>query len=352
MTFFKLSSKNFKRSFTTRNVDITDSYVSTQTIPKEGDLVLVRVSRIRQQGRLELTDGRRAHLYNEDYVLGVAGKRYSTKYYLGEELPGEVSHLLTTSGLVGVAEQKSQRVKAPTELELIGTVVTAKSSPLNLKNFRVLPNGEQAAARPSVILVIGSDMDAGKTTLASAVIKGLSSSNQKVYGFKLTGSGSGPDYWRMKDAGAIHVSDFMEAGYVSTSGIGVNQLLLILRDAICDAGNRQADRIVLEVADGILQTETAQLIASKEFQGLVDGVFIASDSAVSAVYISQYLTGLNYRVFGVGGVFTQYPLSVDEFNTFSGYPVFTTEQLESASFGTQLREMLRVEERYAVSQLN
>ncbi len=329
----ELKDFQFKRAFTTRNVDLQNAYVSDKVSPNEGDLLIARVASVKQQSRLETPEGRRAYLFDGDLVVGVAGKRYSTKYYRGSAMPNEKAQLLTTSGIFGLTDTKSKKVKAATELDVVGSLVTNNNTPINLLDHRSLPASTTPDSTIPILLVIGSDMDSGKTTLATSAIKGLSQSSKRVYGFKLTGSGSGPDYWKMWDSGAAYVSDFMEAGYAATSGLTSSTLVDILNDAINDATSRGSDVIVLEVADGILQKETAELLRDAHFKALINGVLIASDSAVSALHISQQLTHLNYRVVGLGGVFTQHPLAIEEFSSQSGYPILSLELLQNRSGG-------------------
>ena len=91
-----------------------------------------------------------------------------------------------------------------------------KSNRVNLESHGLRPATSQFE-QPTVILVVGSSMDSGKTTAASSVVHGLSRSNALVCAAKLTGTASLKDRLIMEDAGAAEVLDFTDVGHASTA---------------------------------------------------------------------------------------------------------------------------------------
>src|SRR5436190_686234 len=79
---------------------------------------------------------------------------------------------------------------------------------------------------------------------------------------KVTGTGAGPDMWLMQDAGAEITLDFTDAGYVSTSLLDLPALQGIVDTLLGTMGAAGVDVVVFEVADGLLQPETAALVGS------------------------------------------------------------------------------------------
>ncbi len=57
-------------------------------------------------------------------------------------------------------------------------------------------------------------MNAGKTTTAASLIKGVTAYGMKVGAAKITGTGAGGDFWFMIDSGTEPVLDFVDAGKV------------------------------------------------------------------------------------------------------------------------------------------
>jgi hypothetical protein len=77
----------------------------------------------------------------------------------------------------------------------------------------------EAAAAPyggPIVLVVGTSMDAGKTSAAKVITRQLKALGRRVVGVKLTGAGRYRDILAMQDAGADAVFDFVDAGLPST----------------------------------------------------------------------------------------------------------------------------------------
>jgi uncharacterized NAD-dependent epimerase/dehydratase family protein len=66
------------------------------------------------------------------------------------------------------------------------------------------------------ILIVGTSMSAGKTTIARMIIQQLKNIGLRVVGAKLTGSGRFRDILSMRDAGADYIFDFVDVGLPTT----------------------------------------------------------------------------------------------------------------------------------------
>jgi len=155
-------------------------------------------------------------------------------------------------------------------------------------------------------------MNAGKTTTAAGIVNGLTRAGLNVGAAKVTGTGAGKDLWLMRDAGAQTVLDFTDAGYPSTYKVPlpeVEQIVSTLTGHLAAAG---AEAIILEVADGLYQYETACLLASPNFQAQIDGVIFAAGDAMGAAAGVNWLQDHGLPVAGVGGLLTASPLAMRE----------------------------------------
>ncbi len=320
-----------KRAFITRNVDLSLAAALCDEAPEAGDLVLARVERIRQHTRLEDPHGRRVWLYRGDRLVLAAGARYATAQYRAEP-PSALGacHLVAAGGIAACVSDRNSQVKPATELFIEGVLADAEGVPLNLKRFQQLPPSSLSSQGPPLLMVVGSDMDAGKTTTACAVIRGLSNAGYRVQGAKLTGTGAGPDYWRMYDAGAIDVADFVDAGFASTVGATPVQMIDVLSRIGRRAMQQQADVMVVEVADGLLQPDTEALMSTPEFVSRFDGVLVAGDSAAAATYVAQRVAMAGLPIFAISGVLTRSPVASGEAAAATALPVYTPDQLQSA----------------------
>lgn len=317
-----------KRSYITRNVNIDTATQLLKSHPRSGDLLLCKVDKIKQHTRLEDIHGRRNHLYDGDTVIVVAAQRYATDQFCAE-LPTQQGpcHLVAAGGIAGQVVHRSGQIKAPTEITLLGVLGDQQGNALNLSAFAPLAKTTITSADLPVLVVIGSDMNAGKTTTACACINGLKKKGIKTAGAKLTGTGAGPDYWRMHDAGANTVVDFLDAGYPSTIGLSNDDFLTILQKFKAAAIAANCQVLILEIADGILQPETKALINSTQFVQQVTGAIVAADSATSAMMVTENIIRAGFPVYAISGLFSRSPIACEEVTQASGLPVFTASSL-------------------------
>jgi hypothetical protein len=195
---------------------------------------------------------------------------------------------------------------------------------LNTDDVAAVP---AAPGRPELgtIVVLGSAMNAGKTTTTAAIVRGLAKAGLCVGAGKVTGSGSGKDHWAYVDAGAATVSDFLDFGMPSTFGYPQERLagaMLAIRDRLVSDG---ADAIVLEIADGVLQDETRALAA--QLPGFADQVVLAVGDALGAIAGIDVLAKLGVSVRAVSGLVSASPLASKEAAEATGLPVLTPREL-------------------------
>jgi hypothetical protein len=299
----------------------------TATQARLGDFVFAEVAHLGEHEFLEDVHGRRVRLYPGDIVIGAYGNRYATDFYEGYvPQSGDEVHLLTSGGLIGTVASTHTSKGAPTQLEVIGPMVRADQpgTPLSTDDFAVARSPE-AKPEMGTIVVVGSSMNAGKTTTTSAIVRGLHKAGLRVGAGKVTGSGSGKDHWAYVDAGAATVSDFLDFGMPSTFGYPVERLVSTmygLRDRLVADG---ADAVVLEIADGVLQDETRGLAI--QLSKFADEVILAVGDALGAVAGIEELAKLGVSVRAVSGLVTASPLATREAAAATGLPVYNPGEL-------------------------
>jgi len=87
-----------------------------------------------------------------------------------------------------------------------------------------------------------------------------------------------------------------------------------------------AEVVVMEIADGLFQEETAALAANPEFCRLLTACVFAAGDSMGAVAGANRLRDLGHEVVAVSGLVTCSPLGMREV-TSSGLPVFTAAEL-------------------------
>jgi hypothetical protein len=188
------------------------------------------------------------------------------------------------------------------------------------------------AQRPYTLAVVGTAMNAGKTTTVAAMIRGLAKSGLKVGAAKITGTGAGCDRWAMVDAGAEVVLDFTDFGHASTYQVPVAETASILDAAVATLGREGCDVVVVELADGLLFPETAELVEHPRFSRLVSGLVLAAGDSMSAGYGAGWLTSRDLPLLALAGKLTSSPLMVREVEAACDVPVLALEELESGEW--------------------
>lgn len=341
---------NAKRAFSTRRVDerAMRTLVSGGLRPRTGDLVLARVDRILYQTRIELPCGRKAGLNEGDTIIVAYGDRYATDQF-ESEVPLDLgpTNLVATGGVASRMLSRNTSVRGATEITPLGLIGDGEGRPLNLYQFR-LPHHPVPAKRPTTIAVLGTSMNSGKTTTVRSLVLGLSRAGFKVGTAKVTGTGSGGDYWAMHDAGADVVVDFTDAGYSATYKVPQGELEAIMCDLVGHLCHEQVDVILLEVADGIFQEQNVDFIQTDTFQSLVDGVFFAGGEALGAALGVCKLQMLGLDVIGLSGKLTASELLIREAAGVCEVPIYRKGDLHDPA---RAPSVLGLEPRVAVPEI-
>lgn len=321
---------NAKWASTTRRVDrkAIRTLVNDPSIkPASGDLLLARVIELGQHTNLELATGRKASLYPGDEIVLCYGNRYAPDQF--EALvPSDLGmvHLAAGGGIAGRVVLQHERMDDATVIEPLGLLADQNGSPLNIRKF-ALPHG----GRPNipVIAVFGTSMNAGKTTTVARLVHGLCSAGYKVGAAKITGTGAGNDTWSMRDAGALAVYDFTDAGFSTTYLSPVNDILDGARSLLAALVNDGAEVAVIEIADGLFQEETAAIAAHLGFRSMVTSCLFAAGDSMGAVAGAKHLQNLGYDVAAISGLVTRSPLGKREADA-AGVPILSALELAQA----------------------
>lgn len=301
---------------------------------RSGDVTLAKVVEIGQHPAIEGPGSRRALLFPGDEILVAYGNRYAPDQFEAE-VPADlgVTHLVAAGGVAGQMLSRHSKMAHPTVIEPLG-LLEREGSIVNLASYAPhrLRNGALApsASRPPVVSVIGTSMDSGKTTTAGALIRGLTAAGLRVAAGKVTGTGAGRDAWLFADSGAVLVLDFTDFGYPSTYQLTYEELRALFIGIVGTLGQSQPDVVILEVADGVLQEETARLLADPLFGDFVQTVVFTAVDAVGAFAGVRLLGELGIRVAAVSGVVTSSPLASREAEVAAKIPVVVTDQLSGS----------------------
>lgn len=309
--------------------------------PRAGDVVLAHVEKIGQHPRIELPDGRRATLFKGDEVLVAYGNRYAPDQFEAE-VPSDLgmTSLVAAGGIAASVRSSHSSMSTATALRPVGLLAQATgvvtlggASPFRVGGGQSLVGLGEV---PFTIGVIGTSMNSGKTTTAAAIVRGLVCSGLEVAAAKVTGTGAGGDPGLFVDSGAARVLDFTDFGYPSTYRLGHQDVRTLFAGLHAEMARGRPQVIVLEIADGILQQETAALIFDPIFGQHVDSVVFTSSEAMGAMAGTALLRQHGIEVAAVSGLLTASPLATGEARDALGVPVLGVGELSDPSLALSL----------------
>lgn len=285
---------------------------------RSGDLIIARVKSLGSHPALITSEAKRLRLYRDDIMLGVTGSRYATDAFEAKITQDGPLHLVTASGMCATVLNRHSNQSDPTALDLLGRICDS-GGPINLVERCFVPRAPRYA-KTNVVLILGSGMNAGKTTTSRRLVKALLRSGLRVAVSKLTGSVSHRDLYEYESTGAHDVRDFSQYGFPSTYGCTLSELEQLFLTMVADAEQVCPDVIVIEIADGVLQNETAAILSSTVCRPLVFGTVLAAPCSLSSLQGIHQIAKHGHTVLAVSGLISNSPLMVREFEECSDVP--------------------------------
>jgi hypothetical protein len=317
-----------KWAFTTRRVVRGDAMGLSPHVAsaRSGDLVLGRIERVGSHRSIQLSEGRPSELYEGDLVVLACGARYAADQFEGvAELDPLGADMLAGGGLIGRMRLRHDRMGLPTRVTPLGLLVGREGAAINLEAYGFAP-----ASRPAgltTIGVVGASMNSGKTAATASLAHGLARAGRRVAAIKATGTGAFGDVHAYRDAGAHAVFDFTDAGMASTYGAPHERIAACLDTLLDAAALDGCDVAVVELADGVLQAETAALLADPGARGAFSGFLFAAPDALAAVGGAAALARNGIAAAALTGLIARAPLLMAEAEAATGLRVLSREAL-------------------------
>ena len=285
---------------------------------RPGDLLLAEVTQIGSHKRLQLADGRFSTLWCGDRIVVACADRYAVDQFHGAaRLSGHDADLLAGGGVAGEILSRNERISSTTRLAVLGRLADARAVPLNVDRY-ALPAAQ--AGRPGLVIgVLGTGMNAGKTTAAAALVNGFARLGRRVAAIKITGTGSFGDVSEYEAAGATRVFDFTDAGMASTYRQPLDRIVAATDHLLSHAADCEV--AVVELADGVSQVETAALLSRPDFVLRFDATILAAPEAMAARAGLAWLAERGIAPLALTGLVTRAPLAAEEAAQATGLPI-------------------------------
>lgn len=321
--------RNGKWVFSARRVPVQDA-AGIDAHPQRasaGQLILGRVISLGQHRRVQLASGRHAQIYPGDLVVMPCGARYAPDQFEGlAEISADGCDMLAGGGCLGRAIAAHDKMKAPTRVHPLGRLLDASGKVLTVADYALPVPAVQMPLLP-VIAVVGTSMNSGKTTAAVALTRGLTQAGWHVGAIKATGTGSFGDFNEYVDTGARYVGDFTDAGMVTTYLEPLDRIKAGILSLTAAARAAGAGIVVMEIADGLFQKETAALLADAETRSWFSGLLFACGDGVAALGGVAELARNGLHPLAMTGLLSCSPMLTREAERATGFPVITRDRL-------------------------
>ncbi|MEO0543258.1 MAG: DUF1611 domain-containing protein [Pseudomonadota bacterium] len=318
-----------KWTFTTRRVNRNDARgVSTNYAKaKAGDLLLCEITEIGQHKNVQLADRRMSKSYPGDLVVLCLGDRYAPDQFLASAVVDDDKiDLVAGGGVAGRVDASHANMRSPTQLKPIGLLTGARGQVLNVADY-ALP-AMTANSDITVIGVFGASMNSGKTTAATSLAHGLIRAGYAAAGVKATGTGAFGDFNSFEDGGAPAL-DFTDVGMATTFRMPLERIEAGFETLVSTAATRGAEVVVVEIADGVFQQETREILMSSSIRDRLDGILFAAPDALSALGGVTVLDQMGLMPFAISGMVSCSPLATAEAAEVTGLPILSRQDLWS-----------------------
>lgn len=316
-------------------------------LPKNGDVAVFEIVSLGKHKTMQTTQEHNRRIYPGDYILATFGTRYASNQFEGY-LPTEAQityDILGQGGVIGVmrSSHNSFRRTGTTKVRLVGYAVDTQRQVINSRycNVEKCEFSPRLFNKPKVYLSVGASMDSGKTTTAAYFARGAMLSGKRVAYIKLTGTAHCKDRNFVKDCGAVVSVDFAHCGYPSTFMCDITEILDIYATLLAQVQTESPDIVIVEIADGLLQKETAELLTHRAFMQQVEGVILSCPDSLSAIGGLSLLNSFEITPKLLSGIMTASPLMVEEVGMVTDIPVYG---LEDFTDGEKLVNLLRLNE--------
>ncbi len=251
----KISSvtKNLELSHTETIMDDPEQELSCEM----GTVLAVEVLEDKNiYNELELPSGRMSKLKKGDIIAVALGQRRALKGFVGDLpktlWPNDVIHLLNFGGVAGECTSANvTEVGQPLRIRVLGGIVR-DGQQLNINQAALFAPKKTMESKVPLIIVTGTSMDSGKTTVAIEITKTLTRMGMKLAGTKLTGVGALRDLYKMRDYGVYNSVSFVDAGIPSTAAIDDEIMADVTRGALDYLSQDNPDAIMVEFGDGLM----------------------------------------------------------------------------------------------------
>lgn len=298
--------------------------ITTKIQSKQGEVIIVKALKSQKKyGEIELVNGQKSEVKKGDVIAGVLGQRKALEGIVGivpKHLKvNDIIHILNLGGVLGIAESwNPDFIDNPLPVRVLGAVVQGKST-LNIQSFSLKPEAILHKSAP-IVLILGTSMGVGKTTLVKEVVHLLAKEKGlKIAAGKLTGVAAQRDLQAMKNAGAYYVLSFLDVGLVST--INKDTVITAANTVLNSLNKEKPEAIVIELGDGVIGWYNVDtLLQDKKFIKYVSFIIGCANDLVGATGLYEVLKKMGLKIDFFAGPVTNNTAGTDYLEQFLKIP--------------------------------
>ena len=252
---------------------------------EKGDIVLIMIESDPEKCFLKYVrspGNEKIFLKKGDVLLSALSDRYAATL-LKAKVPGKLKagdtiDLIQQGGESGIIES-SRKGFVNTKVKFLG-FAGSNGKKMNMMNYALPIHHEEG--KTNLVIIVGTNMEAGKTTTTAKLCEAMTGLGKKICCGKLTGIGSVYDTGEYEKAGAAKVLGIIDAGWPSTAGLSLDELEDAFKRIYGNLLLEKPDYILIEIADGILQRETAMLLHSEFLKKYSPAYILACNDSLGA----------------------------------------------------------------------
>lgn len=296
----------------------------TQQEGKTGDVVAVEVTEAGgSYDTVERKGGEDKIIEVGDVLLGVLSYRKAVEGFVGV-IPSRVGqgdqlHFIGGGGVIGECISYPEDVGEPFKVKFLGFVKRRsrqRPEKLNIRDYAV-DWADHLEKIPPLIVIAGTRMDSGKTTLAANLIQELTNRGCSLGAAKLTGFTRQRDRLKMKRYGAAESLDFTDAGLTSTL-FDVDSIKKAAR-GVLNHFDTSLDAIVVEMGGGVIGPDhVLEVTADSEIKKHTQALICTAMDPVAAYGLVKIFEEQDMRPKLISGPSTDTKTGKDEVEEHTG----------------------------------
>lgn len=325
--------KDLKRSVITHGIGEVniDTMHNTTHLPRLGDVAVFEVVSLGKHTVIETVDENLVEIFPGDHILMAFGGRYSADGFEGyvPDEPQTELQILGQGGAVGMLISVHQRFRktGATEVRLVGYAIDNNNQVINTCYYetKAVTFSRTEVKDYEVYLSVGSSTGSGKTTTATHFVKGAMQSGKRVAYIKLTGTVGDNDKRIVEHSGVAMAMDFSYCGYPSTYMCPTEDVLNIYATLLKHIENANPDIVVVEIADGLSQAETSDLLRYSGFVQSINGVILSCPDNIAVSDSIKILQSMDIKPMMICGGFTADSRMMTEVNKLTDIAIFSLD---------------------------